>query len=62
MALEALPVRLREIDVASGRAADYDRLLGGAVSRTAIVADVLRTQARQLKMPGLTRSFAASRR
>jgi len=27
------------------------------VSRTAIVADVLRTQARQLKMPGLTRSF-----
>jgi transposase len=31
MALEALPVRLREIDVASGRAADYDRLLGGAL-------------------------------
>jgi DNA replication protein DnaC len=27
------------------------------VSRTAIVADVLRSQARQLKMPGLTRSF-----
>ena len=27
------------------------------MSRTAIVADVLRTQARQLKMPGLTRSF-----
>jgi transposase len=31
MALEALPVRLRDIDVASGRAADYDRLLGGAL-------------------------------
>ncbi len=31
MALEALPVRLREIDVASGRAADYDRLFGGAL-------------------------------
>ena len=31
MALEALPARLREIDVASGRAADYDRLLGGAL-------------------------------
>ncbi len=27
------------------------------MSRTAIVADVLRSQARQLKMPGLTRSF-----
>src|SRR2546422_7238144 len=31
MALEALPSRLREIDVACGRAADYDRLLGGAL-------------------------------
>ena len=27
------------------------------MSRTAIIADVLRTQARQLKMPGLARSF-----
>jgi len=31
MALETLPSRLREIDVACGRAADYDRLLGGAL-------------------------------
>jgi transposase len=31
MMLEALPSRLREIDVACGRAADYDRLLGGAL-------------------------------
>jgi transposase len=30
MALEALPSRLRDIDVGGGRAADYDRLLGGA--------------------------------
>jgi len=28
------------------------------VSRTAIIADVIRTHARQLKMPGLARSFA----
>lgn len=28
------------------------------MSRTAVVADVIRTQARQLKMPGLARSFA----
>jgi transposase len=30
MPVEALPSRLREIEVASGRAADYDHLLGGA--------------------------------
>jgi transposase len=30
VAIEALPERLRAIDVASGRAADYDQLLGGA--------------------------------
>ena len=29
MSVEALPSRLREIEVASGRAADYDHLLGG---------------------------------
>ena len=29
VAVDALPSRLREIDVAAGRAADYDRLLGG---------------------------------
>ena len=27
------------------------------MSRTAVIADVIRTQARQLKMPGLARSF-----
>jgi transposase len=31
MPVEALPSRLREIDVACGRAADYDCLLGGAL-------------------------------
>ena len=57
--LDAIPVTLRAIDIGAGCAADYDTLAGRCRMSAPLTHDLILTQARALKLPGLARTFAA---
>ena len=55
-----VPASLRDIDVASGCAADYDGAPGrGRMSAAALARELVVAQTRALKLPGIARTFEA---
>ncbi len=61
VALDAVPAALRDIEVPSGCAADYDALAPGrcGVSAGTLARDLVVAQTRALKLPGVARTFEA---
>ena len=54
----AIPAALREIEIASGCAADYDGWLVGSVGMSAtLTRELVVAQTRALKLPGIARTF-----
>ena len=58
LAPDAVPAHLRDLEIPSGCAADYDEWLGRcAHERPAIVRDLVVAHTRALKLPGVARAF-----
>ena len=59
LAPDAVPAHLRDLEIPSGCAADYDGVArrGGRMSAPAIVRDLVVAHTRALKLPGVARAF-----
>jgi hypothetical protein len=58
LAADVVTAALREPEVLSGCAADYDRLVGGGgMSEAVVTRDLIMTHTRALKLPGVARVF-----